>query len=247
MRPELANEGIRLARLLADLEPDEPEVLGLQALLEIQASRMSARLDDDGVPVLLESQDRSRWDERLIRAGQAALRKADALATRGRPGRALLPAGQDRGPARPRRTRRGHRLAPDRASVRRPGRRRTRTGRRGEPRRRPRPGVRARPRGWPSSSRSTPLPSATRRSSRASTATCSSASGSTPTPRRPSPRRRAAPATSGNDQCSCVGRRRTAPWSLVSCRVNAPPSSVICMSDSGGDREQGVQPLRGHR
>jgi len=52
MRPDLANEAIRLARMLAALAPDEPEVLGLQALLEIQASRMPARLDEDGAPVL---------------------------------------------------------------------------------------------------------------------------------------------------------------------------------------------------
>ena len=93
MRPELANEGMRLARLLADLAPDEPEVLGLQALLEIQGSRMPARLDDDGVPVLLEAQDRSRWDQLLIKRGLAALEKAEVLAARGRPvGRYFLQA-----------------------------------------------------------------------------------------------------------------------------------------------------------
>src|SRR5689334_18257673 len=93
MRPELANEGMRLARLLADLAPDEPEVLGLQALLEIQGSRMPARLDDDGAPVLLEEQDRSRWNRLLIKRGQAALEKAEVLAARGRPvGRYFLQA-----------------------------------------------------------------------------------------------------------------------------------------------------------
>ena len=93
MRPELANEGMRLARLLADLAPDEPEVLGLQALLELQGSRMSARLDDDGAPVLLEAQDRSRWDQLLIKRGLAALQKAGVLAARGRPiGRYFLQA-----------------------------------------------------------------------------------------------------------------------------------------------------------
>ena len=59
MRPDLANEAMRLARMLAALAPDEPEVLGLQALLEIQGSRMAARLDEDGAPVLLEAQDRT--------------------------------------------------------------------------------------------------------------------------------------------------------------------------------------------
>ncbi len=85
MRPDLANEAIRLARMLAALAPDELEVLGLQALLEIQGSRMPARLDDQGAPVLLEAQDRSRWDATLLRRGMAALRQAEVLAARGRP------------------------------------------------------------------------------------------------------------------------------------------------------------------
>ncbi|MCB0894594.1 MAG: RNA polymerase sigma factor [Nocardioidaceae bacterium] len=85
MRPDLANEGIRLARMLADLAPDEPEVLGLQALLEIQGSRMAARVDEHGAPVLLEAQDRARWDELLIRRGLAALQQAESLAARGTP------------------------------------------------------------------------------------------------------------------------------------------------------------------
>ena len=85
MRPDLANEAIRLARLLSTLAPDEPEVLGLQALLELQGSRMTARLDDDGMPVLLEAQDRDRWDQLLIRRGMAALQRAEQLAARGTP------------------------------------------------------------------------------------------------------------------------------------------------------------------
>ncbi len=85
MRPDLANEAIRLARMLADLAPDEVEVLGLRALLEIQGSRMPARLDDLGVPVLLEAQDRTRWDTTLIRRGSAALQQAESLAARGQP------------------------------------------------------------------------------------------------------------------------------------------------------------------
>jgi len=93
MRPELTTEAIRLARMLADLVPDEPEVHGLQALLEIQASRMHARTDDDGRPVLLEDQDRSRWDQLLIRRGLAALERAELLAARGKPvGRYYLQA-----------------------------------------------------------------------------------------------------------------------------------------------------------
>jgi len=93
MRPDLANEAIRLARMLAALAPDEPEVLGLQALLEIQGSRMPARLDEDGAPVLLEAQDRSLWDQLLIRRGMDALEKAGQLAARGTPvGRYFLQA-----------------------------------------------------------------------------------------------------------------------------------------------------------
>jgi RNA polymerase sigma factor (sigma-70 family) len=93
MRPDLANEAIRLARMLSPLAPDEPEVLGLQALLEIQASRMPARLDKDRAPVLLEAQDRNLWDQLLIRRGMVALEKAERLASRGAPvGRYFLQA-----------------------------------------------------------------------------------------------------------------------------------------------------------
>jgi RNA polymerase sigma factor (sigma-70 family) len=93
MRPDLANEAIRLARMLSDLAPDEPEVLGLQALLELQGSRLTARLDEHGEPVLLEAQDRGGWDELLIRRGLAALQRAESLAARGAPvGRYFLQA-----------------------------------------------------------------------------------------------------------------------------------------------------------
>jgi RNA polymerase sigma factor (sigma-70 family) len=93
MRPDLSSEAIRLARMLSDLTPDEPEVLGLQALLELQGSRMPARLDESGAPVLLEAQDRKRWDQLLIRRGMAALQRAEDLAARGTPvGRYFLQA-----------------------------------------------------------------------------------------------------------------------------------------------------------
>ena len=85
MRPDLANEAMRLARMLVPFAPNEVEVLGLQALLEIQGSRMAARLDEHGVPVLLEAQDRNRWDKRLVRRGLDALREAELLAARGKP------------------------------------------------------------------------------------------------------------------------------------------------------------------
>ena len=93
MRPELATEAIRLARMLAELMPDEPDVHGLQALLELQASRGAARVDAGGRPVLLDDQDRALWDELLIRRGLAALERAEVLARRGVPvGRYYLQA-----------------------------------------------------------------------------------------------------------------------------------------------------------
>ncbi|MGC5020330.1 RNA polymerase sigma factor [Micromonospora sp. DT47] len=79
MRPALSEEALRLARILQGLMPDEPEVHGLAALLEIQASRTAARTGPDGEPVLLNDQDRSRWDQLLIRRGLAAIDRARAL------------------------------------------------------------------------------------------------------------------------------------------------------------------------
>jgi RNA polymerase sigma factor (sigma-70 family) len=81
MRPELCLEALRLARMLADLVPGEPEVHGLQALLELQGSRTRARTGTDGRPVLLEAQDRRLWDQLLIRRGLAALDRAEGLGT----------------------------------------------------------------------------------------------------------------------------------------------------------------------
>jgi RNA polymerase sigma factor (sigma-70 family) len=81
MRPELCLEALRLARMLADLAPGEPEAHGLQALLELQASRTRARTGTDGRPVLLEAQDRRVWDQLLIRRGLAALDRAEGLGT----------------------------------------------------------------------------------------------------------------------------------------------------------------------
>lgn len=93
MRPELAHEAIRLARMVAALAPGEPEVFGLVALVELQASRMPARSGEDGTPVLLEAQDRTRWDGRLIRRGLSALHEAEVLAAQRKPvGRYFLQA-----------------------------------------------------------------------------------------------------------------------------------------------------------
>ncbi|KVN58377.1 RNA polymerase sigma factor [Burkholderia stagnalis] len=78
-RPALCDEAVRLGRVLAGLAPDESEVLGLVALMELQASRMHARTDAQGRPVLLLEQDRSRWDPLLIRRGLAALDRAAKL------------------------------------------------------------------------------------------------------------------------------------------------------------------------
>jgi RNA polymerase sigma factor (sigma-70 family) len=78
-RPELCNDALRLARILAELAPQEPEVHGLVALLEIQASRLHARIGGSGEPILLLDQDRARWDQLLVRRGLAALERAEAL------------------------------------------------------------------------------------------------------------------------------------------------------------------------
>ncbi len=79
MRPDLCHEAVRLGRVLAQLAPGEPEVHGLVALMEIQSSRIRARTGPSGEPVLLLDQDRTRWDQLLIRRGLDALDRAEAL------------------------------------------------------------------------------------------------------------------------------------------------------------------------
>jgi predicted RNA polymerase sigma factor len=79
VRPALCDEATRLGRILAALAPDEPEVHGLLALMELQASRLRARTDAAGNIVTLLDQDRARWDQLLIRRGLAALDRAVAL------------------------------------------------------------------------------------------------------------------------------------------------------------------------
>jgi RNA polymerase sigma-70 factor (ECF subfamily) len=79
VRPELCEDALRLGRILAELMPEEPEVHGLVALMEIQASRLRARLGPSGEPVRLLDQDRGRWDHMLIRRGLAALERAEEL------------------------------------------------------------------------------------------------------------------------------------------------------------------------
>ncbi len=78
-RPALCEDALRLGRVLAELAPHEPEVHGLVALMEIQASRLRARVGPGGEPVLLLDQDRARWDYLLINRGLTALKRADAL------------------------------------------------------------------------------------------------------------------------------------------------------------------------
>jgi predicted RNA polymerase sigma factor len=79
VRPALCEDALRLGRILAELAPREPEVHGLVALMEIQASRLRARTGPGGQPILLLDQDRGRWDQLLIRRGLAALARAEAL------------------------------------------------------------------------------------------------------------------------------------------------------------------------
>ncbi len=80
MRPQLCEDALRLGRILAGIADGEPEVHGLVALMEIQASRLGARKGPSGEPILLLDQNRARWDQLLIRRGLAALERAEALA-----------------------------------------------------------------------------------------------------------------------------------------------------------------------
>ena len=90
VRPALCEEALRLGRILASLAPGEPEVHGLVALMELQASRLRARVGPGGEPILLADQNRARWDQLLIRRGLAALSRAEAFG--GAPGPYLLQA-----------------------------------------------------------------------------------------------------------------------------------------------------------
>ena len=83
MRPALCEDALRLGRILAELAPEEPEVHGLVALMEIQASRSRARVGPSGEPILLLDQDRGRWDHLLIGRGLAALERAEQLSAYG--------------------------------------------------------------------------------------------------------------------------------------------------------------------
>ena len=138
LRAELCDEAIRLCRLLDHLVPDEPETRGLLALLLLQHARRAARTDAAGEIVVLEDQDRSRWDQAMIDEGLALVR--DPVPETG-PYRlqAMIAACHARGAAA-----RGHRLAPDRHALRGAGGRSPLPGGRAEPRRRDRDGRRPR-------------------------------------------------------------------------------------------------------
>jgi RNA polymerase sigma factor (sigma-70 family) len=92
VRPALCEDALRLGRILAELAPREPEVHGLVALMEIQASRLQARVGPAGEPITLFDQDRARWDRLLIRRGLAALERGEAIVGRGARGPYLLQA-----------------------------------------------------------------------------------------------------------------------------------------------------------
>src|SRR5258708_21990479 len=79
MRPALGEDALRLGRILAELVPQEPEVHGLVALMEVQASRLRARVGPSGEPIVLLDQNRALWDQLLIRRGLAALERAEKL------------------------------------------------------------------------------------------------------------------------------------------------------------------------
>ena len=116
VRPALCEDALRLGRILAELAPEEPEVHGLVALMEIQASRLRARIGPSGEPILLLDQNRARWDQLLIRRGLAALDRAEQLGGAAGPVRA---PGRDRRLPRPSAHRGGDRLGPHRRALRR--------------------------------------------------------------------------------------------------------------------------------
>ena len=143
MRPALCSEALRLGRILAELVPEEPEVHGLIALMEIQASRARARVGPAGEPIVLFEQNRAQWDQLLIRRGLAALDRADALGgDRG----SVRASGRDRRVPRARTYSRRNGLEPHRRALRRAGAARAVAGRRVEPRSCRRDGARPRSR-----------------------------------------------------------------------------------------------------
>ncbi len=207
-RPDLMAEAIRLGGILAALMPDEPEVLGLEALLLLQASRTQARTAG-GTLVLLEEQDRGALGSRPDRARPGAARSR----ARAAPVRPVPAAGRDRGAARTRRAGRGHRLVRDRPALRRARAQAAVSGRRAEPRGRRGHGGRARRRDW---SCSTTCRSSATTSSTPRAPTCCGATGA-------STRR-------GPRTCARRSSRRTSPR-RCSSRSASPSSDAAAPSD----------------
>ncbi len=116
MRPALCDEALRLGRILAELAPNEPEVHGLVALMEIQASRFGARTGPNGEPILLLDQNRARWDQLLIRRGLIALDRGEKF---GQSEWSLRSSGRNRSLPRAGRQSRRHRLGAHRGELRR--------------------------------------------------------------------------------------------------------------------------------
>ena len=131
MRPALCSEALRLGRILAELVPEEPEVHGLIALMEIQTSRARARVGPAGEPIVLFEQNRALWDQLLIRRGLAALDRADAL---GEERGSVRAPSRDRRVPRARTYARRNGLDPDRRALRRAGAAHAVAGRGVEPR-----------------------------------------------------------------------------------------------------------------
>ena len=193
MRPALCEDALRLGRILAELVPEEPEVHGLVALMEIQASRSRARIGPSGEPVLLLDQDRARWDQLLIRPRPRGARAGRGARRRARPLRA---AGRDRRLSRASANRGGDGLGAHRGALRRPRPARAVTRRRAESRGRGRDGVR--PGGGPRARRRADAPSPRSRtttSCRACAATCWPSSAASTRPARSSSARRRSRAT----------------------------------------------------
>ena len=204
MRPALCEDALRLGRILAELAPEEPEVHGLVALMEIQASRSRARIGPSGEPVLLLDQNRARWDQLLIRRGLAALERAEEL------GGALGPV---RAPGRDRRLSRasahagGDGLGAHRGALRRARPARAVARRRAEPRGRGRDGVRSG--SGPRARRRADLRAARSRATtccRACAATSSPSSAASTRPARSSSARRRSRATRASASCCSSAR-----------------------------------------
>ena len=217
MRPALCEDALRLGRILAELAPQEPEVHGLVALMEIQASRAKARVSATGAPILLLDQNRAHWDQLLIRRGLAALARADALG--GHQGSYALQAAIAACHARAR-TAKEHRLGAHRGALRCAGGACAVTGRRVESGGGRGHGLRARRRAsiwsmrWSRSRRSRAITCC-----RACAATCSPSSDAPTRHARSSSERRRSRETRASGTCCSDGLGNSAPRRVPSTPV----------------------------